>query len=241
MYGYNYTIRLRNFEGPFDLLLFLIKRDELNISDIPINQLAQEFLEYVRLMQLLDLEMAGDFIVTAATLMQIKVRMLLPKPEVETEEEDPRNELVRRLLEYKKYKELAESFSGFEKEQRDVFYRQQFDADEKIIEEKDLSETLLKNVSLFDLLAAFKHALDKAPRAPKSHQIVKIPVTVEEQCEYILGVLTHSPQSSFLELVRDMDKIRIVVAFLAILELIRSKSIGIRQADNFDDILIFKT
>lgn len=240
MYGYNYTIKLRNFEGPFDLLLFLIKRDELNISDIPIAKLAQEFLDYVRLMQMLDLELAGDFIVTAATLMQIKVRMLLPKPEAESEEEDPRAELVRRLLEYKKYKELAETFGDFEQEQRDVYYRQYFGADEKIIEEKDLSETLLKNVSLFDLLAAFKRALDHAPRAPRSHQVVRIPVTVEEQCEYILGVLAATPQCSFVELVREMDKIRIVVAFLAILEMIRSRAIGIRQADAFDDILIYK-
>ncbi len=240
MYGYNYTIKLRNFEGPFDLLLFLIKRDELNISDIPIAKLAQEFLEYVRLMQMLDLELAGDFIVTAATLMQIKVRMLLPKAETETEEEDPRAELVRRLLEYKKYKEMAETFGDMEKEQRDVFYRQYFTADEKIVEEKDLSETLLKNVSLFDLLAAFKRALDNAPRAPRVHQVIKIPVTVEEQCEYILGVLAASPQCSFVELVREMDKIRIVVAFLAILEMIRSRAIGIRQAEVFDDILIYK-
>lgn len=240
MYGYRYTIKLRNFEGPFDLLLFLIKRDELNISDIPIAKLAQEFLEYVRLMQMLDLELAGDFIVTAATLMQIKVRMLLPKPEVESEEEDPRAELVRRLLEYKKYKELAESFSGFEKEQRDVYYRQNFSEDEKLTEELDLSETLLKNVTLFDLLAAFKRALDHAPRAPKPHQIVKIPVTVEEQCAYILDYLSQCTESSFVDLVREMDKIRIVVAFLALLELIRSKAIGIRQADVFDDILIFK-
>lgn len=240
MYGYNYTIKLRNFEGPFDLLLFLIKRDELNISDIPIATLAQEFLEYVRLMTMLDLELAGDFIVTAATLMQIKVRMLLPKPEADAEEEDPRAELVRRLLEYKKYKELAETFSTFEDEQRKVYYRQDFSADEKIVEEKDLSETLLKNVTLFDLLAAFKRALDHAPKAPRVHQVVKIPVTVEEQCEYILGILSVNPQSSFLELVREMDKIRIVVAFLAILELIRSKAVGIRQADSFEDILIFK-
>ncbi len=240
--GHTYTIRLRNFEGPFDLLLFLIKRDELDIKDIPIARLAQEFLEYVRLMQMLDLEMAGDFIVTAATLMQIKVRMLLPKPETgEEEEEDPRAELVRRLLEYKKYKELAETFSGYEREQRDVFYRNYFDSDVKIAEEVNLTETLLRNVSLFDLLSAFKRALDHAPRAATQHTVVKIPVTVEEQCEYLLGVLSTKIQASFADLCTGMDKIRIVVAFLALLELIRSHQIGVRQAESFDEILIFRT
>ncbi|HET7152136.1 MAG TPA: segregation/condensation protein A [Candidatus Kapabacteria bacterium] len=240
MFTQQYQIKLRNFEGPFDLLLFLIKRDEINIYDIPIAQLAQEFLEYVHLIQLLDLELAGEFIVTAATLMQIKVRMLLPKTETETEEEDPRAELVRRLLEYKKYKEMAETFSTYENEQRDIYYRQLFKADEKIAEEEDLGETLLRNVSLFDLLTAFKRALDKAPRKPTIHTVVKIPVTVEEQCEYILGELSSRPQFSFIEFVGQMDKIRIVVTFLSLLELIRTKMIAIKQAELFDDILIYK-
>jgi segregation and condensation protein A len=239
--GHTYTIRLQNFEGPFDLLLFLIKRDELDIKDIPIASVAREFLEYVRLMQMLDLEMAGDFIVTAATLMQIKVRMLLPKADAEQEEEDPRAELVRRLLEYKKYKELAETFSGYEREQRDIHYRHFFQADERIAEQVDLTETLLRNVSLFDLLAAFKRALNNAPRTVTQHTIVKIPVTVEEQCEYLLAVLSGTMQSSFVELCAGMDKIRIVVAFLALLELIRSRQIGMRQHECFDEILIFKT
>lgn len=240
MFTQQYQIKLRNFEGPFDLLLFLIKRDEINIYDIPIAQLAQEFLEYVHLIQLLDLELAGEFIVTAATLMQIKVRMLLPKTETETEEEDPRAELVRRLLEYKKYKEMAETFSTYENEQRDIYYRQLFKADEKIAEEEDLGETLLRNVSLFDLLTAFKRALDKAPRKPTIHTVVKIPVTVEEQCEYILSMLSSRTQFSFIEFVGQMDKIRIVVTFLSILELIRTKTIAIKQAELFDDILIYK-
>jgi len=240
LFAQQYQIKLRNFEGPFDLLLFLIKRDEINIYDIPIAQLAQEFLEYVHIIQLLDLELAGEFIVTAATLMQIKVRMLLPKTEREAEEEDPRAELVRRLLEYKKYKEMAETFSIYEEEQKHVHYRQYFTLDEKIMEKEDLSETLLKNVSLFDLVAAFKRALDKAPRPPTIHTVELIPVTVEEQCEYILGELSSRSQFSFAELAGRMAKIHVVVTFLAILELIRTKLIAVRQSELFNDILIYR-
>ncbi len=240
MFAQQYQIKLWNFEGPFDLLLFLIKRDEINISDIPIAKLAQEFLDYVRVMQMLDLELAGEFIVTAATLMQIKVRMLLPKAETDAEEEDPRAELVRRLLEYKKYKEMAESFGVYEQEQKSVYYRQYFADDVKTAAEEDLHETLLKNVSLFDLVAAFKRALDKAPQAPSIHTVETLPVTIEEQCEFILGELTWRPQFSFSELAAHMAKIRIVVTFLALLELIRTKMVAIRQPELFDDILIYK-
>lgn len=112
-----YVVSLPNFEGPLDLLLFFIKRDELDIYDIPIAQITEEFLVYTHALQMLDLEQAGEFIVMAATLMQIKAKMLLPKPERvsdEEEEEDPRAELVRRLLEYKQYKEIAEQLRGRE-------------------------------------------------------------------------------------------------------------------------------
>src|SRR4030066_327547 len=110
-----YRVKLTEFEGPLDLLLFFIKRDELDIYDIPISKITQEFLEYLHLMTTLDLEVAGDFIVMAATLMQIKVRMLLPR-EIgpDGEEEDPRAELVRRLIEYKRYKEMSQEFSKIE-------------------------------------------------------------------------------------------------------------------------------
>ncbi|MBP1679421.1 MAG: Segregation and condensation protein ScpA, partial [Bacteroidetes bacterium] len=107
-----YRVKLSEFEGPLDLLLFFIKRDELDITDIPISRITQEFLEYLHLMASLDLDIAGEFIVMAATLMQIKVRMLLPRDESAEGEEDPRAELVRRLVEYKRFKELAEKMSG---------------------------------------------------------------------------------------------------------------------------------
>ncbi len=124
-----YRVKLSEFEGPLDLLLFFIRRDELDIHDIPISKITREFLEYLHLMATLDLEVAGDFILMAATLMQIKVRMLLPRVEGMEEEEDPRAELVRRLIEYKRFKEMSLHMEKMDDEQRRVYYRRFFHAD----------------------------------------------------------------------------------------------------------------
>ena len=124
-----YRVKLTDFEGPLDLLLFFIKRDELDITDIPIAQITKEYLDSLQLMASLDLEVAGEFIVMAATLMQIKVRMLLPRDESAEAEEDPRAELVRRLIEYKRFKEMSRSMSTMEEQQRKVYFREFFHAD----------------------------------------------------------------------------------------------------------------
>src|SRR5512139_2265702 len=146
-----YRVKLTEFEGPLDLLLFFIRRDELEITDIPISRITQEFLEYLHLMASLDLEVAGEFIVMAATLMQIKVRMLLPRDENAEEEEDPRAELVRRLVEYKRYKEMSQRMSSMESEQRKVYYRRFFVADPKLEPAEDTQDSL-KDISLFNLI-----------------------------------------------------------------------------------------
>src|SRR4030042_4521142 len=153
-----YKIKLQQFEGPLDLLLFFIKRDELDIYDIPISGITKEFMEYLHLMEQLDLDIAGDFILMAATLMQIKVKMLLPKEMDERGEElDPRADLVKALLEYKRYKEMSEELAYMETNQRKLSYRGNYFSDEK---EKPVEiHTLLKNVSIFDLMKAFKMAL----------------------------------------------------------------------------------
>lgn len=236
-----YVVSLSNFEGPLDLLLFFIKRDELDIYDIPIARITEEFLLYTQALQALDLEQAGEFIVMAATLMQIKAKMLLPKPERgpdEEEEEDPRMELVRRLLEYKQYKEVAEDLRDREEEQRYVFYRQYFKADERIIPE-ETPEEVLKNVTLFDLLTAFKRALDRAPKRTV-HLVEQISYTVEEQTEYVLSVFSHRSQVTFFELVDRMERIGIIVTFLSLLELIKNKFVAFQQDDSFEDVLLYK-
>jgi segregation and condensation protein A len=231
-----YRIKLTEFEGPLDLLLFFIKRDELDIYDIPISRIAKEFLDHLHLMQSLDLEVAGDFIVMAAELMQIKVRMLLPKLEGEGEDEDPRADLVRRLVEYKRYKEMAERISGIEDEQRRVYYRRFFHNDprEHLVEE-DLE---MKDITLFNLMKAFRSAIDSLPKKV-IHEVDLLNVTIDEQISFILDFLRVHGQTSLLQLVRHMtEKIRIIVTLIAILELAKNGAISLAASRGEDDILI---
>ncbi|GAB4297079.1 MAG: segregation/condensation protein A [Ignavibacteriaceae bacterium] len=236
----NYKIKLDQFEGPLDLLLFFIKRDELNIYDIPISRITKEFLEYVNLIKLMDLETAGDFILMASTLMQIKVRMLLPREIDEKGEQiDPRAELVQALLEYKRYKEMAEEFSIFESEQRKINYRGNFSADEKTsLPEFDL---LLKNVTIYDLTKAFKAVIESLQQVQPVHEINRVNITIDEQIGYILDSVNRTGSIHFLELVKGMTgKLRIVVTFIALLELVKSATIGIKESEDFNDFIIYK-
>lgn len=236
-----YTIQLPNFQGPFDLLLYFIKRDELNIHDIPIARIANEFLQYTRLIELLDLELAGEFLVMASTLMQIKAKLLLPEEKKEgdetQEENDPRAELVRRLLEYKRYKEAAEELNVMSESQRYIYYRQFFAADVKH-DPNPLDE--LAHLTLFDLLAAFSRALQKAPKAPAPHTIEREPVTIEEQAALIMALFQYRDEVAFSELVANTDRSTLVVTFLALLEMMRNFHIRIKQHEQFGEIYLFK-
>ena len=227
------------FEGPLDLLLFFIKRDELNIYDIPISRITTEFLEYVNLIKMLDLEVAGDFILMASTLMHIKVRMLLPKEFDEKGEEiDPRAELIKALLEYKRYKEVTEEFAYYESNQRKMSFRGNFSADEKVaVPEYDI---LLKNVTVYDLAKAFKHALDNFKEEPV-HEVKRLNVSIEEQIAFILSKIEAAEKINFLNLVNEIkEKIRIIVTFIAILELVKMNRIKIKESPNFNDFMILK-
>jgi segregation and condensation protein A len=234
-----YKIKLDQFEGPLDLLLFFIKRDELNIYDIPISKITKEFLEYVNLIKMLDLEVAGDFILMASTLMHIKVRMLLPREVDEKGEEvDPRAELIQALLEYKKYKEMSEELSFFETNQRKINYRGNFTEDEK--ESPPDYEILLKNVTVFDLAKAFKKALESV-KPVVFHEVKKLNVTLEEQISFIMTKLEELHELHFLSLVDGMkEKIRIVITFVALLELTKMQTISIKESTNFNDFVIIK-
>ncbi len=234
-----YKIKLQDFEGPFDLLLFFVKRDELDIYDIPISRITKEFLEYIQIMKMLDLDVAGEFIVMASTLMQIKARMLLPRDEDgEEEEEDPRSELARRLLEYKRYKEMSYKLARMELRQAKHFNRSNFQYDEREIEDDD-EEYIMKNVTLFDLISAFKRAIDKMPRL-RHHDIEKVPVTVEEQMNLIHSRLGVEGRLEFHRLISNMRRIEIVVTFIAILEMLRSNQISCEQAKPYEDFVILK-
>ena len=233
-----YKIRLDHFEGPLDLLLFFIKRDELNIYDIPIHIITREFLDYVNLIKYLDLEIAGDFILMASTLMHIKVRLLLPKEIDETGVEiDPRAELVQRLLEYKKYKEMSEELGFFESNQRKVFFRGNFAEDPK--EAPPEYETLLKNVSVYDLAKVFKSVLENVKKEV-FHEIKKVPVSIEEQMTFIMDKLGQHQELHFLSLVNEIrEKIRLVVTFIALLELTKMAKIGIKESPDFNDFVVY--
>jgi len=234
-----YKIKLDQFEGPLDLLLFFIKRDELNIYDIPISKITKEFLEYVNLIKILDLETAGDFILMASTLMHIKVRMLLPKELDEKGEEiDPRADLVKALLEYKRYKEMSEELAFFESNQRKINYRGNFSADFKVeIPDYDI---LLKNITVFDLAKAFKKVIEGI-KPQVFHEVKKINITIDDQINYIFEKLNEYAELPFLKLVEGMnDKIRIVITFIALLELTKAGRIGIKESSNFNDFIILK-
>jgi len=234
-----YKVKLNQFEGPLDLLLFFIKRDELNIYDIPIARLTKEFLEYVNLIKILDLEVAGDFILMASTLMHIKVRMLLPRELDEKGEEiDPRADLVKALLEYKRYKEMSEELSYFESNQRKKRFRGNFSEDVK--ETPHEYDILLKNVSIYDLAKAFRFAIEQIKNEPV-HEIQKLNVSVEEQMEFIENKLKDFPELHFLKLVENInEKIRIIVTFISLLEMIKIGRLIIKTTKQFNDFIISK-
>ncbi|MEJ5350114.1 MAG: segregation/condensation protein A [Melioribacteraceae bacterium] len=233
-----YKIKLSHFEGPLDLLLFFIKRDELNIYDIPISKITKDFMDYLKMLEQLDLEIAGDFILMAATLMQIKVKMLLPKEIDEKGEEiDPRADLVKALLEYKRYKEMSEELSFMESNMRNYNFRGNFQYDSK--ETVTNYETLLKNITIYDLMKAFKKVLLDKIEQPV-HQIQKWNVTIEEQMDYISKKLKEKSQITFQELMKEMkNKIRIIVTFIAMLEMVKSGQIGLKESTGFNDFIIY--
>jgi segregation and condensation protein A len=237
----NYKVKLQQFEGPLDLLLFFIRRDELDILDIPISRITKEFLVYINYLQELDLEIAGDFIVMAAELMQIKVKMLLPREPGLEEEEDPRAELVRRLLEYKRFKEMTEQLSTLEFEQRKLYFRKAFHHDPKKILLEDQEEGL-KDVTMYKLIIAFKRAISRIPKKVY-HDIELLNVTIDEQISYIIDFFRVREEGTFFELISHMtEKIRIIVTLIAMLELMKAQVIAIKPSiDSEDDFIVYKT
>jgi len=231
-----YKIKLQMFEGPLDLLLYLVKKDHLNIYDIPIAKVTEQYLDYINLMQLMDLNLAGEFMVMAATLMQIKSKMLLPaEPEPQAEEqEDPRAELVRRLLEYEKFKEIAENLKKREEDQREVFKRPNTEVEKELGKEKPV----YFEASIFDLISAFSRALKDVPKEV-FYEVIKDEFTIEEKVHEILHLLLVQPSARVSELFsKAKNKLEIIVTFLAVLELIRMKEIVALQSDMFEDIEI---
>jgi len=234
----SYRIKLELFEGPLDLLLYLVKKDHLNIYDIPISTITEQYLSYLELMKILDLGIAGEFLVMAATLMQIKSKMLLPPDESLTEEEeleDPRQELVKQLLEYERFKEVAQELRKRETDQREVYRRPQLDA-------KELPEgpAAYFEASIFDLITAFSKALEETPK-DLFYSVIKEEFTIEDKVHQILHRLLVSSSIRLTELFGEAkNKLEIIVTFLSVLELIRLKEIMARQMEPFGEIDIVR-
>jgi len=236
----SYKLKLDVFEGPLDLLLYLIKKNDIDICDIPIATVTDQYMEYISMMKLLDLEIVGEFLVMAATLMQIKSRMLLPPDPtaVEEEEEDPRDELVRRLQEYQVFKEIAEQLKDKERE-RQKLYTRKID-EERRKELKEESTEVYFEANLFDLINAFTKALRKFKEEP-IYEVEKEEFTVEKKIHDILHRLLKEPVVLLWDLfghARNRDEV--VITFMAILELIRLKEIKVMQKRLFDDIEIIR-
>jgi segregation and condensation protein A len=231
----SYKVKLDVFEGPLDLLLYLIKKNEIDIYDIPIATITEQYLEYLELMRMLDLNIAGEFLVIAATLIHIKSKMLLPPDEKELfpeEEEDPREELVRRLVEYKKFKEVAGILQDLEGQRKKMFTRD-------IPFEAAPGEVFFE-ASLFDLITAFTRVLKDVPK-DIFQEIIKDEFTVEQKVHDLLHRLVVTPAISLFELFKNSkNKTEIIATFLAVLELIRLKEIIVVQKQNFSDIEIIR-
>lgn len=235
--GTGYRVNLENFEGPLDLLLYLIKRDEIDIYDIPIARVTSQYLEHVRLLESLDLEIAGEFLLMAATLMRIKSKMLLPRQlddDGEEEEGDPRDELVQRLLEYRGYKRIAEQLSEQADARKQLVGRQSPPYEQGDEEEPEL----LIPVDLVGLLRTFTTLLENAPRM-EPYEVMLEEYTLEEKNELILHWIDRDERVEFTKLFPPKaTRSEIVATFISMLELLRLQRITISQTDTFGRIWI---
>lgn len=231
-----YQVHIENFEGPLDLLLHLIKKSEINIYDIPIHLIAKQYLTYIEAMESLNLTVAGEFLVMASTLLQIKSKMLLPPDEVVVDEEDgpdPREELVRRLLEYKRFKEAARQLDEHEQLWREVYSRGQSQA-----AALEPDESLLESVSLFELVDVLQGILDRNP-GKRFMEIVPDNLTVRERMNAILEMLEEQESVNFVDLFEPAcHRLVIIVTFLALLELMRLRTARVFQPEHFGPILV---
>ena len=231
-------MRLTHFEGPLDLLLHLIKKHQLDIYDIPIALVTRQYLDYLEVMQDLDLDIAGEFLVMAATLIHIKSRMLLPRPDPAQEdpEEDPREALVRRLLEHQKFKAAAELLHDREI-QRSAQWGRPDGAVADVVGDPPEPEV---EVDLFSLMAAFRQVIERAKQRPQIYMPTEY-MSLEDRIERLMTMLSETDACGFEDLFADVQtKPGIVVTFLALLEMIRLKLVRVYQQGNFGPIRVYK-
>ncbi len=233
------SIKLEVFEGPLDLLFHLIEKAKIDIYDIPIAEITEQYIDYLNMMKNMDMDLASEFLVMAATLLIIKSKMLLPKTPMEEENyEDPREELVIKLLEYKKFKEVSELL-------KDRYSRNE----NSVFKDSDLADALIDSYELPDkisielLIEKFQNILIKKEKSEKREhkRLYKDSITVEEKIVVLLDILTHKRWTSFDKLLEDCDdRLEMIISFLALLELIKNKRVRAKQSKSFDSILLKK-
>jgi segregation and condensation protein A len=232
----NYSINLEIFHGPLDLLLYLIRKDEIDIYDIPIARVTEQYMQYLDLMQVLNLELAGEYILMAATLIRIKARLLLPREEVDGEEIDPREELVAALLEYKKFKEAGEILREKRILEERVFIPPPLDGGNG-----NRDKTILtNNTTLYEMLTAFREVLERSEQE-KMYEVNPEEIGIEDRVVRILTLLNEKESISFTEIFMDMPKKFIaILTFLAILELAKLRRISIQQSMPFSELRVYR-
>ena len=242
----SFEIKLPLFEGPFDLMLFFIERDELDIYDIPISKITNDFLDYIHHLEKMEIEVASDFILFVATLMKIKSRMLLPRPELNEkgEEVDPREELVRNLLEYKKYKSVVEELAHMESERLSKVSRGNLARELLELSKAEDVEAEMQHVDLYKLLRVFQRCISRmASRTEETkHTVIQYPYTIEQQKDFVLEKISFKKQVPFTEFIEyKPDKIFVIYTFLAILELLQLSRVTIVIGDGYNNFWVEKT
>jgi segregation and condensation protein A len=238
-----YTIRIDAFEGPFDLLLFFIERDEIYIYDIPIAKVTDDFLGYVQTMENLNIDLASEFILVAATLMRIKAKMLIPRKEIDDQgnEIDPREELIQSLLEYKAYKEVTNELRDKEELRSMAFPRGNVEVELQALAEEALADAELESLTLYKLLQAFKRVMEKFEEAQRNpvHTIVTYTYTVQEEQDTIISKLVFKPRLDFMDVFAACEsRIHAIVAFLALLEMINNQVVRILSGEGVNNFWI---
>ncbi|MBO3699388.1 ScpA family protein [Roseivirga sp. E12] len=241
----SFEIKLPLFEGPFDLLLFFIQRDELDIHDIPINKITSDFLDYLHRLEQMNVEVASEFILVAATLMRIKAKMLLPRPVLDEEgnEVDPREELVRHLLEYKKYKSVIEELSNLEGDRLQKEKRGNITKELRKLAESSNVEAELQDIDLYKLLKVYQRVVSRFEYEQKkpTHQVVQYPYSISTQRQFVLDKLADSPRLSFTELIAfEPNKIAVIFNFLSILDLLQMRKITMHLGEGFNNFWVEK-
>lgn len=232
-----YEVKLPEFAGPLDLLLHLIKKDDVDIFNIDIDKITKQYLEYIQLMENLNLDIASEYLVMAAELMEIKASSLLPKKEIEEDEyeEDPKEQLIKRLIEYEQYKEVTNTFKELENYRHDVYTRQT----DELINYKEEKENIDYGINVDDLVKAFKEFLKrKELDKPLNTKIAKKDYSVSIRCTEIKNIIKLKKKVTFFELFDKYNKDYLVVTFLSILSLTKNGEIKINQDHNFNNIIL---